>query len=119
MGSNYLSLLNIVEIKVYFGPSLREFWEIINEKYIKNAKGELKNMRHTIKFLATILQKVIRRVMLENLINDNPYYQKEQYIRVDNFKIYKLENSDQEPPIVLTKHTTVSGITEAQGQMLL
>ena len=97
-------------MKVYFGPSLREFWESINEKYIQNVKGELKNMRHTIKFLVTILRKVLRRMMLEKLIDDNPYYQKKQYARVENFKIYKLENSDQEPSIVLTKNTAVSAL---------
>ena len=118
-GSNYLSLLNIAQMKVYFGPSLREFWESIHEKYIQNIKGELKNMRHTNKFLATILRKVLRRMTLEKLIEDNPYYQKKQYARVDNFKIYKLENSDQEPSIVLTKNTAVSGIIDAQGNMLL
>ena len=106
-------------MKVYFGPSLREFWESIHEKYIQNIKGELKNMRHTNKFLVTILRKVLRRMTLEKLIEDNPYYQKKQYARVDNFKIYKLENSDQEPSIVLTKNTAVSGIIDAQGNMLL
>ena len=76
-------------------------------------------MYHTIEFLVTILRKVLRRVMLEKLIEDNPYYQKKQYTRVENFNIYKLENLDQEPSIILTKHTAVSGIIDAQGKMLL
>ncbi len=58
-------------------------------------------------------------MILGKLIGDNPYYQKKQYIRVDNFDIYKLKNSDQEPSIVPTKHTAVSGIIDAKGKMLL
>ena len=38
---------------------------------------------------------------------------------MDNFKIYKLGNSDQEPSIVLANNTAVSGIIDAQGRMLL
>jgi hypothetical protein len=118
-GSNYLSLRNIAEMKDYFGPSLREFWESMHEKFIQYIKGELKNMRHTTEFLATILRKVLRRMMLEKLIEDNPYQQKKQYARVDNFKIYKLGKSDKEPSIVLANNTAVSGIIDAQGRMLL
>ena len=106
-------------MKDYFGPSLREFWESIHEKFIQYIKGELKNMRHTTKFLVTILRKVLRRMILEKLIEDNPYQQKKQYARVDNFKIYKLGKSDQEPSIVLANNTAVSGIIDAQGRMLL
>ena len=118
-GSNYLSLLNIAEMKVYFGPSLREFWESIHEKYIQNIKAEISNMRHTTDFLATILRKVLRRQALEQLIQNNPYQQKKEYARVDNFKIYKLKCSDQEPSTVLSGNNAVSGIIDGEGGMML
>ncbi len=76
-------------------------------------------MGHKIEFFVTIIRKVLCRVMLEKLIKDNPFYQKKQYTRVENFKIYKLEISDQDPSIALTKHTTVNRVINAHGQMLL
>ena len=106
-------------MKDYFGPSLREFWESTHKKFIQYIKGELKNMCRTTQFLVTILRKVLQRMMLEKLIEDNPYQQKKQYARVDNFKIYKLGRSDKEPSIILANNTAVSGIIDAQGGMLL
>ena len=63
-GANYLSLLNIAEMKKYFGPSLREYWEGLHESFIQNIKRELDNMRHTEEFLGTVLRKVLCTMVL-------------------------------------------------------
>jgi len=110
-----LSLLNIAEMKKYFGPSLREYWEGIHESFIQNIKRELDNMRHTEEFLGTVLRKVLCTMVLEWLNEDNPYNQKTEYARTDKFKIYKTDEASS----VLAKNNAVSGIIDKQGKMIL
>ena len=75
-------------------------------------------MRHTDDFLVTILRKVFKTLVLARVMEDNPYDQKTQYARRENFKIYKIKQ-DEDPSDVLEDNNAVSGIIDDQGRMML
>ena len=82
-----MSLTNIANTIRYHGP-MNDFNEGVDESYIQAIKGELENMRHTVKFLCTVLRKVLQTAIFSAINEGNPMSKRAEYARTCNFKVY-------------------------------
>ncbi len=70
--ANFFCLLNLVDMIEQSG-NMRNCWEGENESYIQNVKREISTMKHTEKYLKTILTKILRADVLASFNKDNPF----------------------------------------------
>ena len=111
-GSNYLSTLNLMNI-VDEIETIRGLWEGIHESYIQELKRELSTMRHTIKFLVTLLGKVLRTSMFSSVNEGNPLSSTNRWTRTYNLRIYP---SIEE---ILEQNNIVVGMIDQCGDLYM
>ena len=116
-GSNYLSLLNLKNMKDDSGD-LRDTYEGLDEGYIQNIKREFTTMRHTTEFLANILRKLLVTCVFTLLNEDNPNGQQKQYERNYDIKIYRCR-SDQMHQNILEHNDVLVGGVDKIGNLFL
>ena len=112
--SNYPSLLNFADMIDYCGD-MRGLWESIHESYIQEVKKEVNGMRHTVKFLATVLRKIISTAVFSLLNADNPHNNFDSYDRTIDLKIYKYTKYQR--PENLLNDDVVVGLIDDNEQL--
>lgn len=64
---NFFSMLNFVEQSLYFGPA-RLYWDGNRERYIQTIKPEIGTPRKNGTYLHTLMDKVHKKVAVNNLV---------------------------------------------------
>ena len=97
--------------------------EGVDESYIQAIKGEIENMRHTVKFLCTVLRKVLQTAIFSAINEGNPMSKRAEYARTCNFKVYmgvytgsnQIHNLHQ----YFERDIAMAGIIDRGGQLWL
>ena len=89
--TNYFSLLNFPQLILRY-KNIHALWEGEREKYIKFAKRFLFSMSSSDTYLPHVLQKMLQQHCLEYLVEGNIHYNKKQYSRTEQYKIYANHN---------------------------
>ena len=92
----YYSCLTSVPEQINYLGSLRNSWEGGDEGYIQNVKRELTGMRHTSRYMKTILMKLLRTYFIEIVNENNSVHQEAEYERASNVKFLSTDVGVQE-----------------------
>jgi hypothetical protein len=111
-GSNYLSTLNLMNI-VDDIETICGLWEGIHESYIQELKRELSTMRHTTKFLVTLIGKVLRTSVFSSVNEGNPLSSTDSYAKTYNLRIYP--SIDE----ILEQNNIVVGMIDQCGDLYM
>lgn len=85
--SNFVSLLNLPQQVDQFGP-LYLHWDGVNERYIQHVKPFLKNMRTSVSYLTTKLQRLHRHSAMEHIYSSFENMNLPTYDRYNDVVIY-------------------------------
>ena len=99
--------------------NMRICWEGENESYIQNVKREISTMKHSEKYLKTILTKILRTDVLASFNNDNPFSKAKKYSRTSHVRIYNKGLKHSMVEDVFSQEDIVSGVINMKGHLLV
>ena len=115
---NYYSLLNVKELVETYG-SVRYVWEGEDEKFIKKLKHEISVLRHDTSHLKTILEKLLKTLVLDDLNKDNPLNKQTSGLRLINVKVYRPCDNYKDPVEMIDFLDFISGVIDDDGKMYI